>query len=146
MKTKLSAQQKFIFIFLLLLGNALMALFTFGEEEALPDVSPAGKSVERSGYINLRVKGNLKAELNSSSPVVCVGEKSGHVVKNVFVLKEYQQNFETQSFLEEQPAKEYLVSLPKEEAIKMLKNEIFAIYPHGLEFKTKRKKNHEIVY
>ncbi|MEX0798952.1 MAG: hypothetical protein WD025_05890 [Bacteriovoracaceae bacterium] len=145
MGNKTSFKHKILFIFLLVLGNALMALFTLGQEP--PPPPPESGSITRNGYVSLKVKAKLKAPLDPGLPVVCVGEDSGLVVKNAFVIKEYRSDFGAENFLKERVQKEYLVSLPKEEASKMLRDETFAIFPHGLEIENKKKEtNYEIIY
>lgn len=144
MKSKASLKTKAIFIFLLILGNALMALITFSEE---PEEFAVKSVIKRPGYVRLRVSGSLKAELSSESPVTLVGQTSSNVIKHVFVIKRYKRELSAEDFMQNKKQEQFLVSAPQEQALKMLKEESFTIYPHGINVaQPQRKKSYEIVY
>ena len=65
MKTKHG--QKLVFLFLLILGNAIMGILTFSEERPTPATSKP--SWNRPNYIRMRVSAELRAELNPNVPV-----------------------------------------------------------------------------
>tara|TARA_Y100001936_G_scaffold252050_1_gene310239 strand:+ start:2131 stop:2562 length:432 start_codon:yes stop_codon:yes gene_type:complete len=143
MKTKHG--QKLVFLFLLILGNAIMGILTFSEERPTPATSKP--SWNRPNYIRMRVSAELRAELNPKVPVVLVAEKSHNIIRDVFILKKYKKEPQPEDFLSKKSTDVFLVSLPKKHIQKVLNRESFTIFPHGIELrKTQRKKNYEISY
>ncbi len=145
MKSNKALKNKAIFIFLLILGNALMAILTFSEEPE--EFTATTTTVKRPGYVRLRIAGTLKAELNANSPVTLVGLKSSNVIKHVFVIKRYKRELSPQDFIQKKNQEHFLVTAPKEQAMKMLTEESFVIYPHGINVaQPQRKRSYEVIY
>lgn len=140
---KMSKQRKLIFVFLLILGNAMMALLTFPSE---PEVKGPEETVFRPDYINLRIKGVLKAELDPRKPMTLLGERTRVFAHSVFVLKQYIAKKGPEAFLKNEQFEEFLVSVPKSRAEQILTDDVFAIYPGGVEIKREQRKSYEVIY
>lgn len=144
MKTKITVKQKILFIFLLVLGNAVMALLTLSGE---PEDGPVYQApIVRQDYVNIRVAAILRAELNPQKPVTLLGNKSKQVLVDAFVLKKFERSVGPEDFMGQKNEVEYLVSVPKAQAKKALGEETFSIYPNGLEIRSNKRKNYEVLY
>ena len=142
-QTKFSAKQKAIFIFLLVLGNALMALLTFSSsDEPLESVAPT----VRDGYVTVRLVGKIKTELNPNRPVTLVGKKSKNAIIDAFVLKRFERKLDAQSLMDQKVDDEFLIDLPQDQATKALADEVFLIFPNQIKIAAKKRKHYEVVY
>ena len=142
--TKPKTKQKILFVFLLIFGNAVMALLTL-EGEASPRASSSRPAL-RPDYVEVRVSGRLKSKLDPLRPVAVRGDKSGRTARHAFVVKAVSSEGGAENFLGQRTKREYLISAPKDQAAKLLGDETFAIYPEGLELPGNRNKSYEVVY
>lgn len=140
---KISKQRKLIFIFLLILGNAMMALLTFPSE---PEGKARPEKVYRPNYVNIRIKAILKAELDPTAPVTLLGKNTRSLASSAFILKQYPRPQGPEAFLKGESFEEFLVSAPKSVAEKLLNDDVYLIYPSGIEISRKERKRYEVIY
>lgn len=144
METKLNTKQKLVFIFLLILGNAIMAMLTFFSGQQTPIEHKA--LVTREDYVSIRISARLRAELNPDQPVTLIGLKTKVSIPNAFIIKEFKKEFSAQELMRQKEGNEYLISVHKTLASAALGDEDFNIYPNGVKVNHQKRKNYEVFY
>lgn len=149
LNANLSKKHKVFFIFLLILGNALMALLSLPSEQ----VTAASKQdIHRPDYIEIKVRAKLRTQDSPELPVTLLGNSKQLIIKDSFILKKYEKKIEQDLFTLDDKSEvlydDYLVAIPKNWAILALEEKSFEIYPNNLSIKAqkRKRKNYEIHY
>ncbi len=64
-------------------------------------------------------------------------EKTNESATNAFIIKKYKKKSGPEAFLKDEDFEEFLVSVKKIDAQKLLGDEVFAIYPGGINIEKK---------
>jgi hypothetical protein len=132
--TKNSIRVKFLFI--LIFSNITLYYFL---QTGIDSATPEKRSPTRKNYIPLKINAELRTILSSEYPVQLVTKDKGNTIKNVFILKKYTR--------EPQSEQSFLIHIHKSAALKINVDQTYEIYPIDMEIITPRSRSHyEIQY
>jgi hypothetical protein len=131
--------KKLILIFFsIIIYTIVYKLFTLDNEQ---DYLSKTKMVEieRPDYLEILIQADAKTEINEHTPVQITNKDKNISIKNVFIIKNYQDEFSDN--------KKYLVDVPKEHIQTLLKIKNLEIHHNKISFKTKKRgSSYEINY